>query len=88
VRARAEVDPFTEVTFQTLLEERGRELYCEGHRRSDMIRFSDVIPADNPLNYFAPRWEKTDVSASYTSIWPVPKGQINVNENLVQNPGY
>jgi starch-binding outer membrane protein, SusD/RagB family len=88
VRARAEVDPFTEVTFQNLLEERGRELYCEGHRRSDMIRFSDVIPADNELNYFAPRWEKTDVSPGYTSLWPVPKGQINVNENLVQNDGY
>jgi hypothetical protein len=91
VRARAGVTDFTEVTVQNLLEERGRELYAEGHRRSDMIRFSTgsmALPIDNPLNYFAARWEKADVSPGYVSIWPIPKSKVDVNENLVQNPGY
>jgi hypothetical protein len=56
-----------------------------------MIRFSTgdmALSPDNPLNYFAFRWEKPDVSPSYVSLWPVPQRQIDVNENLEQNPGY
>jgi hypothetical protein len=88
VRARAAVADFTEVNYLNLLEERGRELYCEGYRRSDMIRFADQIPSDNPLNYYAPRWEKPDVTPSYRSLWPIPQSKLDVNEFLVQNPGY
>ncbi len=91
VRARAGVADFTEVTFQNLLEERGRELFCEGHRRSDMIRFStgtNALPVDNPLNYFAIRWEKPAISPGYVSLWPVPQSKLDVNTNLSQNPGY
>jgi len=79
VRARAEVDPFTEVTFENMLAERGRELYCEGHRRSDMIRFGVYLDV---------RWEKPEVSESFRTLWPVPQRQMDVNENLDQNPGY
>jgi hypothetical protein len=79
VRARADVDGFTEVTFENLLEERGRELFCEGHRRSDMIRFGVYRDA---------RWEKPDVSPEYVTLWPIPKSKLDVNENLDQNPGY
>ncbi len=39
IRERANVDPFPAATLDDLLEERGRELYCEGHRRQDLIRF-------------------------------------------------
>ena len=79
VRARAGVFPATEVTMQSLLDERARELFAEGHRRSDMIRFGV---------YGEARWEKPDVSLPYTKIWPIPQAQIDVNPNLIQNPGY
>jgi hypothetical protein len=79
VRARAGVADFTEVTAENLLAEYGRETYAEGHRRSDMIRFGVYLNA---------RWEKPDVSPDYVTIWPVPQSQIDVNENLDQNPGY
>jgi hypothetical protein len=79
VRARAGAEDFTEVTFDNLLAERGRELCVEGHRRSDQIRFG---------KYFEPRWEKPDVSPEYTKLWPIPQSAISVNPNLVQNPGY
>jgi tetratricopeptide (TPR) repeat protein len=79
VRARAGVDAFTEVTYENLLAERGRELYAEGQRRSDMIRFGKYLDA---------RWEKPDVSPDYVKLWPIPESQINANPNLVQNPGY
>jgi len=79
VRARAGVAPFSELTYENLLAERGRELFAEGHRRSDMIRFGV---------YLNTRWEKEDVSPDYVTIWPIPLSQIQVNPNLIQNPGY
>jgi hypothetical protein len=88
VRARAGVEDLTEVNYINLLEERGRELFCEGMRRTDMIRFTDMIPADNPMNFYAPRWEKEGVTESFRSLWPIPQSKIDVNENLDQNPGY
>jgi hypothetical protein len=88
VRGRAAAADFTEVNYVNLLEERGRELFCEGHRRTDMIRFADQIPSDNPMNYYAPRWEKTAVTPAYRSLWPIPQSKLDVNENLDQNPEY
>lgn len=79
VRARAGAADFTEVTFENLLAERGRELFAEGYRRSDLIRFG---------KYFDTRWEKPDVSPEYVKLWPIPQSAISVNDSLVQNPGY
>jgi hypothetical protein len=79
VRARANATPLTELTYENLLAERGRELYAEGHRRSDMIRFGVLLNT---------RWEKPEVSPSYVTLWPIPESQIQANPNLIQNPGY
>lgn len=79
VRARAGAAPLTEITYDNLLAERGRELYAEGFRRSDMIRFGV---------YLNTRWEKPEVSPSFRTLWPIPQSQIEANPNLVQNPGY
>jgi hypothetical protein len=79
VRARANATPLTELTYENLLAERGRELYAEGFRRSDMIRFGVFLNE---------RWEKPEVSPSYTELWPIPESQIQANPNLVQNDGY
>lgn len=79
VRSRAGVDDLASLDFENLLAERGRELYAEGFRRSDQIRFGV---------YLEPRWEKENASAEYTKLWPIPQAQIDVNPELVQNPGY
>ncbi|RLD35526.1 MAG: RagB/SusD family nutrient uptake outer membrane protein [Bacteroidetes bacterium] len=79
VRARANATPLTELTYENLLAERGRELYAEGFRRSDMIRFGVLLNT---------RWEKPEVSPSYVTLWPIPESQIQANPNLIQNPGY
>lgn len=79
VRSRAGVDPLPDLTFDNLLEERGRELYAEGYRRSDMIRFGKFLDA---------RWEKPDVSPEYTKLWAIPQAQVEANPNLIQNTGY
>ncbi|HEY9114444.1 MAG TPA: RagB/SusD family nutrient uptake outer membrane protein, partial [Bacteroidales bacterium] len=72
-------EPLTELNLDVMLAERGRELYAEGFRRSDMIRFGV---------YLNPRWAKPETSPSYVTLWPVPQSQIEANPNLIQNPGY
>ncbi|NOZ47080.1 MAG: RagB/SusD family nutrient uptake outer membrane protein [Chlorobi bacterium] len=79
VRQRAGIADLTSVTLDDILAERARELYAEGYRRSDLIRFG---------KYLGTRWEKDDVSPDYVKIWPIPESQMNANPNLTQNPGY
>lgn len=78
VRSRAGVEPFTTLTTDNLLAERGRELFAEGWRRSDLIRFN---------RFGAPWWEKPS-SPQTRTIFPVPLNKIQSNTSLTQNPGY
>ena len=81
VRARAGMEGFSDLTVENLLEERARELYAEGHRRSDMIRL-------DKNKYLGSRWEKPEVTPEYRTLWPIPQIQIDANPNLAQNDGY
>lgn len=62
----------------TLLAERGRELYWESVRRTDLIRFGvytkpwGLKPTDDPKNL----------------VFPVPNQALASNPNLKQNAGY
>jgi hypothetical protein len=62
----------------TLIAERGRELYWESFRRTDLIRFGVYLkpwqykPADDP-KYL---------------LFPIPSQSLAANPNLTQNPGY
>ena len=62
-----------------LCDERGRELYCEGHRRTDLIRFGKLIEKVKEKGYNA---------QDYMTLFPIPQSAINENPNLKQNPGY
>lgn len=64
---------------QTLLDERARELYWEGWRRNDQIRF----------NSFLGTWqEKPNPSPAHRLLFSIPAEAISTNPNLEQNPGY
>jgi len=78
VRQRADVPALTQLTPEVLLAERGRELFAEGHRRTDLIRFG---------RFNAPWWEKP-ASAPFRNLFPIPQNQLLSNPNLTQNPGY
>lgn len=78
VRQRAGADPLTTLDADILLAERGREMFAEGYRRSDLIRFGKYNDA---------WWEKPASSAS-VNIFPIPQSQLDANPDLVQNPGY
>ena len=71
-------DPLGSVSESDLLDERARELYAEGWRRNDMIRFGQYLR----------QWEfKADTDAKRL-LFPIPLPQLLGNPNLVQNPGY
>ena len=76
IRERAGVAAFSGATLDDLLAERGRELYCEGHRRQDLIRFGKW---ENPW------WEK-QAHGPERRIFPIPKWATDANPNLLLNP--
>jgi hypothetical protein len=62
----------------TLLAERGRELYWESSRRTDLERFGV---------YLKP-WQYKPTDDAKNLIFPVPNQALAANPNLKQNPGY
>ena len=70
-----------------ILQERARELYWEGYRRTDLIRFGRFTDA----SYLWP-WKggvaTGRVVESFRNLFPIPTSELGVNPNLQQNPGY
>jgi hypothetical protein len=62
----------------TLLAERGRELYWESVRRTDLIRFGVFLNA----------WEYKQASTAKYLLFPIPSQALASNPNLKQNPGF
>lgn len=79
IRMNRGVAGFSALTLDNLLDERARELYWEGWRRQDLVRFGKFLQA----------WqEKAADPDPKTLVYPIPSQQIAVNPNLTQNPGY
>lgn len=78
IRARSTATPLVTLTADNLLDERGRELYWEGWRRNDLIRFGKFLNA----------WQEKGASTAERLLFAIPNEQLAVNPNLEQNPGY
>ncbi|RMZ60231.1 RagB/SusD family nutrient uptake outer membrane protein [Chryseobacterium nematophagum] len=69
-----------------ILNERARELYWEGYRRQDLIRFGKY------LSGYTWQWKGGSMNgsdlASFKLLFPIPNKYLNLNSNLSQNPGY
>ncbi|MGB0862343.1 MAG: RagB/SusD family nutrient uptake outer membrane protein [Saprospiraceae bacterium] len=61
-----------------MLSERGRELYWEGNRRTDQVRFGQ----------FSSTWGEKTNTDSYRVLFPIPQQAMDSNPNLTQNEGY
>ena len=68
----------TSLSLEDILNERGFELYWEGLRRQDLIRFGE----------FTAEYQEKPVTEETKTIYPLPTSAVDVNENLMQNPGY
>jgi hypothetical protein len=70
-----------------ILAERGRELYWEAIRRTDLVRFGQLTNGDYVWSW------KGNVQAgaktgAYRNLYPIPTQDMVNNPNLVQNTGY
>ena len=71
-----------------MLAERGRELFWEGHRRTDLIRFGKFVSADYVWPWKA-GVKAGAASQAYRTLYPIPADDIQANpEKLKQNTGY
>ena len=77
----------TENNYRNILDERCRELYWEGTRRTDLIRYGLFTSTDYLWTFKGGVLSGTGVSNRY-NVFPIPVTDISVNANLKQNEGY
>ena len=92
LRQRAYGDNSGDITLgqmdlQFILDERGRELLWEGHRRTDLVRYGQFTGGTYIWSW------KGNVQAGastpdHLNLYPIPASQLSANPNLTQNPGY
>jgi hypothetical protein len=78
IRSNRGATPFASLTLDNLLDERSRELYWEGWRRNDLVRFGKFLGT----------WTEKPASGDERLLFAIPSEQLAVNPNLSQNPGY
>ena len=89
LRDRAHAVKRASYTLNDVLDERSRELYCEGLRRTDLIRFNQF--GGTQATY---KWELKGGSTNGTTfaktnnVYPIPSSEIRSNKNLTQIDGY
>ena len=89
-RANAKTVDQATCTLDYILDERSRELYYEGFRRTDLIRYG-YFGGDKSGDYL---WEwkggvqNGQAFAAFRNIYAIPAEDINANPKLKQNPNY
>jgi len=66
----------TSVTLEDILNERGYELYWEGYRRQDLVRFGR----------FGDAWYEKPAADESKALFYIPTSALDTNDNLHQNP--
>lgn len=83
--AGAITDP--QLTLDFILQERGRELMWEAHRRPDLIRYGRYT-GGTYLWAWKGGVQAGRTTESFRDLYPLPANELVANPNLTQNPGY
>ena len=89
VHTRAGLPAYTMADFagadaflEAVLTERGHELWFEGVRRSDLIRYGRYIE-------YARKYKQSPTAQDYMTLMPLPQSVIDESKGkIIQNPGY
>ena len=77
----------SDLTLNFIIDERGREFFFEGQRRTDLVRFGLFTTA----GYVWP-WKggtaKGKAVENFYNVFPISSDDIGSNTNLKQNEGY
>lgn len=76
-----------QLTLDFILDERARELYWEGFRRADLIRFERFTSPSYLWSFKGGNQNGISVP-EYRKVFPIPTNALNTNTNLKQNEGY
>lgn len=87
LRDRAHASKLDDVDLDIVLDERARELYFEGFRRTDLIRYGYFTTSNYLWDWKGGVAQGSAVGSIY-NLYPVPAADINANKNMHQNPGY
>jgi hypothetical protein len=92
IRRRAYGDNSGDITAGDLdanfiLDERAREFYYEGHRRTDLVRFGKFTGGAYNWQWKGGVHNGTSTSG-HLDIFPIPGDEISANPNILQNTGY
>lgn len=77
----------SELTLPFILEERGRELFWEAIRRTDLVRFGKFTSSDYLWQWKGGLKGGQGVD-SHLNVYPLPSTELSANSNLKQNTGY
>lgn len=77
----------SQLTLNFMIDERGRELYWEALRRTDLIRFG-LFTGGTYLWDFKGNVQNGTATDAHLNIFPIPASDRQLNSNLQQNPGY
>ncbi|WP_264548396.1 RagB/SusD family nutrient uptake outer membrane protein [Flavobacterium sp. N2820] len=86
-RSNAAVITAGDLDLDFIIDERGRELNLEGHRRSDLIRFGMFTGGSYLWPWKGNTLNGTSIPSTY-KLFPIPVQALQANPNLTQNPGY
>ncbi|MBR9844800.1 MAG: RagB/SusD family nutrient uptake outer membrane protein [Algicola sp.] len=86
-RSGADAISMSELTEDFIIDERGRELNLEGHRRSDLIRFNRFTGGSYNWPWKGGSAQGTSIPDTY-KLFPIPATALQANPNLTQNPGF
>lgn len=77
----------SQLNLDFILAERGRELYWEGHRRTDLIRYNRFT-TDNYIWPWKGGVKEGRAVDQFRILFPIPATDLVANPNLKQNSGY
>ncbi|WP_430931599.1 RagB/SusD family nutrient uptake outer membrane protein [Saccharicrinis sp. 156] len=92
VRRRAYGDNSGDITEAQLnddfiINERAREFYYEGQRRTDLVRFGKFTGGNYLWSWKGGTFNGSSTS-SHRDLFPIPGDEISANPNITQNDGY